>query len=127
MESMRESLYRDNLGPYIRAWEEMCAPLADRLSDGRALYVEAHLDAKLRGSFEEAASVLQTSTGAPWMTRNEARARPNLREVGRLDGGAKDGTEGLRGVGVHGADITGAPTPHTEEEPQDSNDPRWEH
>lgn len=84
MESMRESLYRDNLGPYIRAWEEMCAPLADRLSDGRALYVEAHLDAKLRGSFEEAASVLQTSTGAPWMTRNEARARLNLPAI---DGG----------------------------------------
>ena len=29
--------------------------------------------------------------------------------------------------GVHGADITGAPTPHNEEEPQDSNDPRWAH
>ena len=28
-------------------------------------------------------------------------------------------------MGVHGADIKGAPAQHTEEEPQDSNDPRW--
>ena len=28
-------------------------------------------------------------------------------------------------AGVHGADITGAPAPHAEEEPQDSNDFRW--
>ena len=28
-------------------------------------------------------------------------------------------------AGVHGADITGAPAPHAEEKPQDSNDFRW--
>ena len=31
------------------------------------------------------------------------------------------------GVGVRGADITGASALHAEEEPQYSNDPRWEH
>ena len=31
----------------------------------------------------------------------------------------------MTGRGVHGADITGAPAPHAEEKPQDSNDPRW--
>jgi len=30
-------------------------------------------------------------------------------------------------VGVHSADINPAPAPHAEEEPQDSNNPRWEH
>ena len=35
-----------------------------------------------------------------------SRARPNTRDVGRLDGWAEDGIEGLRGVGVHGADIS---------------------
>ena len=34
---------------------------------------------------------------------------------------------GMTGCGVHGADITGAPVLHAEEEPQDSNDLRWEH
>lgn len=81
MNAFRQSLYRDALGPYIVAWEQMLAPLADRLAPGESLYVEAHVEAKLRGSFEEQASVLQTSTGAPWLTRNEARARQNLPAV----------------------------------------------
>ena len=37
------------------------------------------------------------------------------------------GEEAWQVVGVQGADIKGAPDPHAEEEPQDSNDPRWEH
>jgi len=37
------------------------------------------------------------------------------------------GEEAWQVVGVHGADITGAPAPHNEKEPQNSNDPRWEH
>ncbi|QHO91931.1 hypothetical protein CWT12_12290 [Actinomyces sp. 432] len=84
MESMRESLYRDYLGPYIAVWEQALSPLADRYSDGRRLYIEANLDAKLRGSFEEQARNLQTATGAPWLTRNEARAKANLPAI---DGG----------------------------------------
>lgn len=84
MNAFRQALYRDNLGPYIAAWEQMLAPLVDRLAPGSDLYVEAHVESKLRGSFEEQASVLQTSTGAPWLTRNEARARQNLPAV---DGG----------------------------------------
>jgi HK97 family phage portal protein len=81
LEAMRQSLYRDALGPYIAQWEQSLVPLTERLSGGSALYIEAHMDSKLRGSFEEAARVLQTSTGAPWLTRNEARARQNLPAV----------------------------------------------
>ena len=57
----------------------------------------------------------------------EARscARPNTRDVGRLDGWAKDGTEGLRGVGVHGADISPESVLHAWVKPRHSNDPRW--
>ena len=81
MEAFRQALYRDNLGPYIRAWEQAVAPLVDRLQPAEGVYVEAHLDSKLRGSFEEQARILQTATGAPWLTRNEARAKANMPSV----------------------------------------------
>ena len=38
----------------------------------------------MAGSFEEQATVMSSSVGAPWMSRNEARARLNLP---RIDGG----------------------------------------
>lgn len=78
LEAFRQSLYRDALGPYIAAWEQALAPLVERFAAGEGLYIEAHLDAKLRGSFEAQASVLQTATGRPYLTTNEARARLNL-------------------------------------------------
>ena len=81
MNAFRQSLYRDSLGPYIAAWEQMVQPLVDMLQPDEDIYIEPFLDAKLRGSFEEQAAILQTSTGAPWMTRNEARAKQNLPAV----------------------------------------------
>ena len=42
------------------------------------------LEEKLRGSFEERAQIFQSAVGAPWMTRNEARAANDLPPV---DGG----------------------------------------
>lgn len=82
VESFRQSLYRDALGPYIDGWiGTINAQLTPDLSDGRDLYVEAHVEAKLRGSFEEQAQVLSTSVGAPWMLRSEARARMNLPHI----------------------------------------------
>lgn len=83
LEAFRQSLWSINLGPYITAWELMVAPLVERLG-ASGQYVEANVQAKLRGSFEEQAAQLQTSVGAPWMTRNEARARVNMPAV---DGG----------------------------------------
>lgn len=79
IDAFRQSLYRDSLGPYITAWEQAIdIGLTDDLAQGRSLYVEAHVDAKLRGSFIEQAQVLQSATGAPWMARNEARSRLNM-------------------------------------------------
>lgn len=80
MEAFRQALYRDNLGPYISGWEQACAPLLDIFEEPDH-YIEAFLDSKLRGSFEEQAKTLQTSVGAPVMTRNEARAKMNLPNV----------------------------------------------
>jgi HK97 family phage portal protein len=79
IDAFRQMLYRDNLGPHITAVEQVLnAMLVPLLDPDRSLYVEANVDVKLRGSFEEEAAVLQSSTGAPWLTRNEARARRNL-------------------------------------------------
>lgn len=41
-------------------------------------YVEFNVESRLRGSFEEQAAVIRQAVGAPYMTRNEARARFNL-------------------------------------------------
>jgi HK97 family phage portal protein len=86
MDAFRQGLYRESLGPYI--WEFTAAInlwLTPELSDGKNLYVEADLDAKLAGSFQEQAQVLQTAVGAPWLLRSEARARFNLPEISGTD------------------------------------------
>lgn len=85
LEVFRQMLYRDSLGPHIASLEQtLNAQLVPMLADSRPLYVEANLEAKLRGSFEEQAKILQTATGGPWLTRNEARARLNMP---RIEGG----------------------------------------
>lgn len=82
----RQMLYRDSLGPYIKAWEDALNAqlVADLAGADTTLYVEANVESKLRGSFEEQAQVMQSATGAPWMTRNEARAMQNRAPI---DGG----------------------------------------
>ncbi|MDX2863445.1 phage portal protein, partial [Streptomyces scabiei] len=52
---------------------------------GSNLYIEANLEAKLRGSFTEQAALLQTAVGAPYMLRSEARAVQNLPHVDGTD------------------------------------------
>ena len=59
------------------------------------------------------------------VTAKREPPRPNTRDVGRLDGGAKDGTEGLRGVGVHGADISPESALHAWAKLRHSNDLSW--
>jgi HK97 family phage portal protein len=79
VKAFKEMLYGPNLGPYITAWEQgVNAFLVPRLQPGGDVYVEAAVESKLRGSFEEEAEVLSTASGAPWMTRNEVRVRKNL-------------------------------------------------
>ena len=79
------ALYSDTLAPLLDMIEERInAFLVPRLGLDSTHYCEFDLDAKLQGSFEERASVMQSSVGAPWMTRNEARAMLNLPAI---DGG----------------------------------------
>lgn len=83
IDAFRQMLYRDSLGPVIASLEQtLNAHLLPLLAAGDPdLYIEAAVESKLRGSFEEEAAVLQSSVGAPWLTRNEARARRNLSAV----------------------------------------------
>lgn len=85
IQAFRQMLFSVALGPYISPFEEaLNHALVPLLSEGRDLYIEANVEAKMRGSFEEQAAVISTATGAPWMSRNEARAKHNLSAI---DGG----------------------------------------
>lgn len=78
-------LYQDTLGPILQDVQQEIALQLLRDFDGTDdLYSEFNMAEKLRGSFEEQAAQLQTSVGAPFLTRNEARARANLP---RIEGG----------------------------------------
>lgn len=77
-------LYADTLGPWLDMVEEdFELQLLPEFPDLNAEEIELrfNLDEKLRGSFEEEATILQTATGAPWLTRNEARGRRGLAPI----------------------------------------------
>ncbi|MBW3077697.1 phage portal protein [Bifidobacterium simiiventris] len=78
-------LYTDTLGPDLRMIaDRINMRLLPMLGMSDDEYVEFDIQAKLSGNFEDQASQIQSSVGAPWMTRNEARALANLP---RIDGG----------------------------------------
>jgi len=78
-----KSLYQDTLAPWcMMIQQELDLQLKPEFADSDDLYVEFNLKEKLRGSFEEQAQSYQSAVGAPWMTRNEARARENLPSMG---------------------------------------------
>lgn len=80
-----KQLYADCLGPWLEEiTEELELQLMTEFPNTAGTYLEFNLQAKLSGSFEEQAQQLSSSVGAPWMTRNEARARQNLPQI---DGG----------------------------------------
>lgn len=79
----RRMLYGDSLGPDIAMIEDRInAFLVPRLTSRPGVYVEFNIGEKMQGSFEEQAAVISTSTGRPWMTANEARARFNMPALG---------------------------------------------
>lgn len=85
MDAFRQMLFGPSLGPYIVALESVLnAQLVPVLAPGGDVYVEANVEAKMRGSFEEQAQIMQQATGGPWLTRNEARAMQNRPPI---DGG----------------------------------------
>lgn len=79
------ALYAECLGPMLQMLQQRINSfLLPKLGADYYTYVEFDLTEKLKGSFEERASILQSAVGGPWMTRNEARADNNLPPV---DGG----------------------------------------
>ena len=79
------ALYAECLGPVLQMIQQRINSfLLPMLGADSNTYVEFDLHEKLKGSFEERAAILQSATGGPWMTRNEARADNNLPPV---DGG----------------------------------------
>ncbi|WP_086746202.1 phage portal protein [Streptomyces scabiei] len=79
IDAFRQMLFTISLGPYVTQWQDVLnSMLVPLLAPGTDLYVEANLEAKLRGSFTEQAALLQTAVGAPYMERAEARAVMNL-------------------------------------------------
>ena len=73
------ALYADCLGPDIQMLQQRInAFLLPMIGADSNTYVEFDLTEKLKGSFEERASILQSAVGGPWLTRNEARADNNL-------------------------------------------------
>lgn len=79
------ALYAECLGPVLQMLQQRINSfLLPMIGADPDTYVEFDLSEKLKGSFEERASILQSATGGPWMTRNEARADNNLPPI---DGG----------------------------------------
>lgn len=73
------ALYAECLGPVLQMLQQrLNSFLLPMVGADESTYVEFDLTEKLKGSFEERASILQSSVGGPWMTRNEARADNNL-------------------------------------------------
>lgn len=76
------ALYAECLGPILQMIQQRINSfLLPKVKADKNLYVEFDLTEKLKGSFEERASILQSAVGGPWMTRNEARADNNLPPV----------------------------------------------
>lgn len=86
MREFNRALYRTSLGPDIKQIEERITefvlPLLEAPDDQ---FVKLNVESMLRGSFEEQARVMSTSTGGPWMTRNEARALLDMPPVDEGD------------------------------------------
>lgn len=81
MKAFFEALYGPALGPLITDIDQTLNAALTRTS---SLYIEADVDAMLRGNFDDQLKSLQSSVGAAWLTRNEARALSNLPPI---DGG----------------------------------------
>ena len=73
------ALYAECLGSDIQMLQQRFNEfLLPKVGAAPGTYVEFDLSEKLKGSFEERASILYQAAGAPYMTRNEVRAELNL-------------------------------------------------
>ncbi len=86
--AFREILYSDTLGPWFQqihqAYNARVLP-HPLVAAEPGEFVEFNVAEKLRMSFDEQAKILQTATGGPIMTRNEARQVLNLPQLDGAD------------------------------------------
>jgi hypothetical protein len=79
IESQHKSLYTDVLGPWLAMIEDdIKLQLLPDFEDSDDIYIEFNIQEKMQGDFETQTRSLQSATGAPWMTVNEARSIMNL-------------------------------------------------
>jgi HK97 family phage portal protein len=104
------ALYADCLGPTIQMLQQRINSfLLPMIGADSETYVAFDLREKLKGSFEERAQILQSAVGAPYMTRNEARADSDLPPI-------EGGDELIVPMNVN----NGIDNPAVEEVPQES-------
>lgn len=77
------ALYTDTLGPDLKMIEQKLTRFLVKIlgADPRT-YIEFDLNEKLNGNFMDQVQALQSSVGAPWITRDEARAMVNRPALG---------------------------------------------
>jgi HK97 family phage portal protein len=83
--AFKEQLWNVELMPYIVAFEQAlnhALPLSVPGSEG--LYIEANIDAKLRGTLETQYAAFSTASGRPFLSTNDVRTMLNKPKV---DGG----------------------------------------
>lgn len=79
------ALYNDCLAPTLmQATDRINMVILPRVGEPEANYVAYDITIKTEGTFEEKVSALASATGAPFLSRNEARARLDLPSI---DGG----------------------------------------
>ena len=83
MREMNRAIFSGTLGPLVRSIEDRLNTfvLPQLGIDRKKYFVEFNVQEMLRGSIEDQANIFSTSTGGPWMTRNEARRINNLPPV----------------------------------------------
>lgn len=77
----KEQLWSVELMPYIVQFEQALNGVLPAITGQPDAWIEANVDAKLRGTFAEQYQALSTATGRPFMTTNEARRLLNRPQV----------------------------------------------
>ena len=82
MQAYKEQLWNVELRPYIVAFEQALNKALPAALGEPGVWVEANLDAQLRGTTTEQYQALSTATGRPFMATDEAREILNLPRIG---------------------------------------------
>lgn len=82
IQAYKEQLWNVELRPYIVAFEQALNKALPRALGEEGSWVEANLDAQLRGTTSEQYQALSTATGRPFMATDEARRILSLPTLG---------------------------------------------